>query len=349
VSFDGTNYLVVWTDGRTDSTTVYAARVTPTGEILDGDGILIASGPADRFRPAVSFDGTNFLVVWEGRRSDVEGSDVYGALVSRAGVIVGPSPFVVSFADNRSEAPAVSFDGTNFLVVWEGNRSVTGDGVYGARVSRAGVVLDHTPIRVVAGALVDDPAVTFAGTDFLVVWSTGDPGYQDVRGARVARSGAVLDDPSIEISTAPGAQVTPAVASDGTNALVVWSDGRSPGPANIYAARVDGAGTVLEPDGIQVTDAGDPQREPSVAANGSFLVVWRDDRWFGGDIKGTRINRAGGVVDGAGIPIAATAGDELGPAVVAGPGNRFGVIYQRDAFEEGFGSGRVFLRTVSPK
>jgi hypothetical protein len=348
VSFDGTNYLVVWTDGRADSTAVYAARVTPAGEMLDGAGILIASGPADRFRPAVSFDGTNHLVVWEGRRSDAEGSDVYGVRVSRAGVVLG-SPFVVSFAGDGAEAPAVAFDGTNFLVVWAGHRSVTGDGIYGARVSRAGVVLDRTPISVVAGALVEDPAVTFAGTDFLVVWSTGDPGYQDLRGARVGRSGAVLDDPSIAISTTRGAQVTPAVASDGSNALVVWSDGRAPNVANIYAARIDRAGTVLEPDGIQITDAGDQQREPSVVANGSFLVVWRDDRWFGGEIKGTRINSAGRVVDGAAIPIATSTGDELAPAAVAGPGNRFGVIYQRDAFEDGYGSSRVFMRTVAPK
>lgn len=43
-AWDATNYLVVWTDDRpVDGYDVYGSRVSPTGELLDGPGLLISS------------------------------------------------------------------------------------------------------------------------------------------------------------------------------------------------------------------------------------------------------------------------------------------------------------------
>ena len=74
VAFDGTNYLVVWTDYRGGATKVYGARVSPDGTVLDQSGFAIsAAGSA----PAVAFDGTNYLVVWSDQDS------IVGARVDR--------------------------------------------------------------------------------------------------------------------------------------------------------------------------------------------------------------------------------------------------------------------------
>src|SRR6478735_5592103 len=49
VAFDGTNYLVVWTDYREGGPKVYGARVSGGGTVLDHDGFAISaaegSGP----------------------------------------------------------------------------------------------------------------------------------------------------------------------------------------------------------------------------------------------------------------------------------------------------------------
>jgi len=92
VAFDGTNYLVVWTDYRgyeldADYADVYAARVTPDGIDLDPNGIPIAvKGAWLEGQPAVAFDGTNFLVTWD--QGGYPNGDLYGTRVSPQGAVL---------------------------------------------------------------------------------------------------------------------------------------------------------------------------------------------------------------------------------------------------------------------
>ncbi len=69
VAFDGTNYLVVWHDGRGDIGNIYGARVDPSGHLLDPAGFAISTAEERQLYPSVAFDGTNYLVVWEDERS----------------------------------------------------------------------------------------------------------------------------------------------------------------------------------------------------------------------------------------------------------------------------------------
>ena len=66
MAFDGTNYLVVWTDGRYRLRTSTGPRVSRAGAVLTRHPVSAIS-TADRSRipsPPVAFDGTNYLVVW---------------------------------------------------------------------------------------------------------------------------------------------------------------------------------------------------------------------------------------------------------------------------------------------
>ena len=74
----------------------------------------------------------------------------------------------------------------------------------------------------------------------------------------------------IEISTAACSQKWPAVAWDGTNYLVVWTDeGNWQNTGyDIYGVRVRAAGEILDLIDIDISDALDIQSAPSVAASG---------------------------------------------------------------------------------
>ena len=91
--------------------------------------------------------------------------------------------------------------------------------------------------------------------------------------------------------------VTPAVASNGSVFLLVWSDG-----ADIYGSRIDATGNIL--DSIPISTASGVQSQPQVASNGTdFLVTWTDGRNADTDIYAARVTSAGVVSDPNGITI----------------------------------------------
>ena len=333
VAFDGTaDYLVVWEDQRTSTTTasdIYGTRVTREGKILDAAGIAISRRLGPDTSPAVAFDGTNFFVVWKRL-----GQDIYGSRVSGSGEVIDPAGIRISTGNGSEDSPAIAFDGTdNFLVVWEDRRNVippAGPDIYGARVTKAGTVLDPVGIQIAAQPSISPaPAVAFGGGNFLVVWRRTTMLVSNIAGTRVSREGQVLD--SAEILLAGVSAASPAVAYDGINYLVVWEDRRtSTTGSDIYSARVKNDGTVLDTTGIAISAAAGNQSSPAVAFDGTkFLVVWGDARTSsatGIDIYSARVKSDGMVLDTDGIVIsAANTGEDL-PAV-AFDGTNFLIVW----------------------
>ncbi|MFO0725061.1 MAG: hypothetical protein U1E65_14875, partial [Myxococcota bacterium] len=97
--------------------------------------------------------------------------------------------------------------------------------------------------------------------------------------------------PLTTLDASPGAatQRAPSIAWDGTRYVIVWEDGRSPASgAELYLARVDTGGTLIDRNGIALlspAQAGD-QTQPSIAfePSGHFLIAWADPRGGVADI-----------------------------------------------------------------
>jgi len=246
------------------------------GEFLIDTTPKYVGAPDVQDFPSVAFDGTNYLVVWSDRRNGVD-SDIYGSRVTRQGVVLDRAGIPISTAPGNQELPSVVFDGTNYLVVWDDCRNGSNYDIYGARVRTDGAVLDPGGIPIsTAPDHQEHPSVAFDATNYLVVWQDRRDGC-DIYGARIDRDGTVLDPAGISISTATNFQLSPSIAFDGTNYLVVWHDYRS--GVDIYGSRVSQAGVVLEPAGILISGAPDDQRDASVGFDGTnYLVVWHDYR-----------------------------------------------------------------------
>jgi hypothetical protein len=264
--------------------------------------------------PAVAFDGSQYLIVWS-----QNWTDIYGARVQADGTLLDEEGFQISNSGVAWWLSSVAFDGTNFFVVWDDWRGDDND-IYGARVSQSGSVLDEDGILVSTNtddAAVYNPSVAFDGTNYLVVWEDRRNDLADIYGARVSTAGAVLDGSGISISATVSSQWAPRVAFDGTNYLVVWQDQRNSGQYDIYGARVNPSGQVLDPSGIAISTATNDQQHPALAFDGTnYLAVWQHGAGSDIDIYGSRVSPSGSVLDPGGIVMSDTTEDwESYPAV----------------------------------
>ncbi len=140
-------------------------------------------------------------------------------------------------------------------------------------------------------AVMGKPGVAGDGTNFLVVWRADD---KDIRGARLAHDGTLLDPDGIDILVSPETSGFPAVGFDGTNFVVFFS--HIPSGESIwelYAVRVAPDGTVLDPQGVRITNTTiglRSYRMLGVAFDGTnYIVAWRSDI---SDVYTTRVSQS---------------------------------------------------------
>jgi hypothetical protein len=284
------------------------------GEFLIDTSSALVPAPGNQTDPAIAFDGTNFLVVWEDRRSGSY-SDICGTRVTPQGTLLDPSGFVISQAPYDQRYPALAFDGANFLVVWDDYRRGHAFDIYGTRVTPGGKVLD--PAGFIITQEMNDqtyPALGFDGENFLVAWQdyVDDVEEPDIYGTRVTPQGTVLDTNGFVITQAARGQFDPVVGFGGTRFLVAWQDQRDSVYGHIYGNLVTRQGQVVVPNDLVISYSATSQGYPALGFNGeNFLVVWQD---IAGafpptlSTRGARVTPGGMVLDPDGITISSSSG-----------------------------------------
>ncbi|XXF77170.1 hypothetical protein P2318_29570 [Myxococcaceae bacterium GXIMD 01537] len=296
------SYLVVWQEADDeDGPTLRATRVRRDGGVVDREGVRLPSAPGAS-HPAVAFDGREFLVVWQ--EPHPAGEDIRGARVSASGRLLDRASLAISRAPVRQLSPSVAGGAGGFLVVWEDSR----DGAlfdlrytpFAARVSREGRVLDPEGLRLAPPARYGtEPDVVSMGRDFLVAWSG-----IGIEGTRVSPEGVVLDPAGLALSPPTFFfEHAPALAFDGTTALVVWV--RS---GDVLGTRVAPDGAVVGPPGFTVSSAPEDQWMVNVTFDGArHRVVWLETRPPANplnplSVREARVTPDGQVLDGGPAP-----------------------------------------------
>ena len=118
IAFGGSQYLVTWSDSRNTKSTVYAARISSNGVVLDPVGIPISSSSGNAHAPRVAAGGGIFMVTWT---EDVGAtSEIRAARVNATGAVLDPGGFVVSAQPVSNDASSsVAWGSGAFLVVFE--------------------------------------------------------------------------------------------------------------------------------------------------------------------------------------------------------------------------------------
>ena len=340
VAFGAGRFLSLFTDDGTDR-----ARRGVVGRLVSSGGEVMAtlrlgSAGADAIHPAVASSDAGFLVVWADRRNDPEvsqcappaatpGLDLYGARVGADGSMLGTEQPIARQMGHQSR-PAIASDGRGYLVIWEDGRNQSYTDLYGARLDlQTGAVVGQEFAVVRGDGDHTQPALAWNGTSYLLVWSDarnrGTSGL-DVYGLRLDASGGRLGS-EIPIATAAGDQRDPQVASDGVGFLVAWSSARPEGDTDVYAARIDAAGSVLDaPIAIEASPVL-AEQGPRVAFDGTHYVVASVVIASGTQsaVLARRVTTLGVLVDTQGISLspatpsvdgAAIASDRLGNTLV---------------------------------
>jgi hypothetical protein len=319
---DGTNFLVVYEETVTSTDhDVIAAVVKPGGGVPGY--VLIETSLNDDRAPAVAFDGTNYLIVYQ-ETSGAE-HNIMGVFVSPAGAV--GAPFVIDNSANDDLAPAVAFDGTDYLVVYQ--RAVTGTNgdIVGAVLSTGGAVQAGSPFNIDVSANDDRvPAVASNGTGFLVAFQRMVSGTDsDIQGAVIDPSGPTVAPFAVDATS--NDDRAPAVASDGANYLVAYEEVSTPTDRNIRGALVNPSGPTATPFDIDPA-AGFDDFAPTAAFDGvNYLVAYAETVTSGDhDIMGARVDPAGTVLD-FGFAIDQSGWNDVGPSAAFG-GTRYLVAYE---------------------
>ncbi|MEO0130213.1 MAG: hypothetical protein ABIK76_00760 [candidate division WOR-3 bacterium] len=325
IAFDGMNYFIIWEDLRNGvETDIYGAIVNRNGLVIDS--FMLVSADGNQWLPKIIFDGNNYFAIWEDlRNNDI--SDIYGIKISGKNKL-NLQEILITISANEQYQPAVIFDGENYLVVWEEEREGEKN-IYGIKIDEEGKQIWEKPI-VVTAAFNNQilPKISFDGDNYLVVWEDYRNNNADIYGARITKEGILLDTIGIPISFGTKDEKNPCVSFDGDNYLVVWEDYRN-NNADIYGARIDRNGRVLDVNGIPICTVKGNQLFPRISyGDNSYFVVWQDERkghWD--EIYGARIKRNGEVIDTFGILIATGFYWRYKPSL-AFDGNNYLVVYQ---------------------
>ncbi|WP_206079402.1 hypothetical protein [Polyangium spumosum] len=310
--------LAVYAD---DSTTDEAAqdmflagtRLAPGGAALDTPGILLSKSANAQFAPSVSFDGTNFLVIWADHRSyDAQKAflDIWGARVSPAGALLDPSGIPIRTGGRWDFSPQVVFDGTNHVVAAWGTSSLPWDGdpswdPYIVRVSPAGTVLDPVPLHIEMESFSHEPiALASNGAETLLV----NDHFDGVQIARVTSAGTLAAPPVMAVEVLDSwFGMRQSLSYGGAGYLLAFRDKLNNN--GLVASRLDAMGNVLDPGFLQVSDPNSFVGRPAMASNDTMhLLVWPEPApqgTSGSTLRAARVDANGTVLDPGGFVLAA--------------------------------------------
>lgn len=317
IAFDGTTYLYVWAYEGSGGWPykVYAQFIDAMGGLFGSPFQLWSGYAAPAGVGLAHIEGPGYLVAWSDAGYgdlDVHFARVWdnGSYMLGGGLLIG----------GEQSHPAVCALDSLYVVAWRDLRSPTEPAVYAARVDTLGASQNSTGVRISdAGGLASCAAASH-GNVALVAWDDYASGSTaaDVFAARFDSAGTVLDPEAVRLAPGTNGERPARVASDGTNYLMVWEDSRGEDAPDIYCARVDGDGTVLDESGVPVASGAGYQTDPEVSFDGvNYLVVWKDvpGGESDGDVRCARVTTSAVVLDPSGITVAATAAQEIDPSV----------------------------------
>jgi len=268
-AWNGTEFLVAYRDVHTGTAQLRVARVGPGGNVLDGNGIVIATASVNSQsgafgQVAIASDGAGFLVVWG--QSDAAGAAIRAITVTATGSLGNSVTLSGTLDPGYVNGLAVAFVGGTYLAAYSGYASSTAV-IAGSRVSTSGTLLDSNGwFSIESGGYAVVGVAAIGGTKAVVSFddSAVSPGALHTRVDVAGPTATVLDSPQAIGNSAGGV-----TAYDGEYLMYLES-----GAARLHRIDVSAA-----PAQVDIVDLSvDPTSAVGLASDGAgtTIVTGRD-------------------------------------------------------------------------
>lgn len=292
-----------------------------------GADVPVCTASGNERMPVIAPDGAGgAFIAWYDSRSGENKifAQHLDALGQATWTADGVAVCVVSGAQSN---PVVLADGNGgVFVAWEDQRNGYSD-VFAQRLGPDGLprwAAGGLPVCTAANTQRELAIVSDGSGGAILAWEDGRSLTSlDVYAQRIDSTGASQwTADGVAVCVAMNAQYRPQVVGDGAGgAYLAWEDYRNGADYDVYARRVDAAGTPQwAADGVRLCSAPDDQHGPAIAADGAggVIIAWYD--WRSGsqtDVYAQRLTPYGYPAWAAnGLVICNAIGHQTSPAIV---------------------------------
>ncbi len=214
-STNGDTFLVTY---LVDYTTLYAQLIGSNGSLI-GAPFTLAGVGGDI---SIASDGNNYLVAF------TYNDNLYVLRMDNSGTIITPISSISSSTTEEYENPHVTFNGTQYLIVWQ--KQWTEEGNYINAVFGRILDINASPVGQefqINQNIIDDNYLlpikaASNGNNFFVVWTSTRPGTKHVVGRLLDASGQPLTD-ELQLNTLNEAiSEAPRIVYNGDLYLIFW-------------------------------------------------------------------------------------------------------------------------------
>lgn len=213
LAWTGDRYGLAWSDRRLGNYTIWFAPLGPQGEKL-GPDVQVSTGADFSINPALAWDGTSFLVVWQDRRS---GSfAVWGRRLADDGTPQGAETLIAD--EDDAEGPTIAASSLGAVVVYR--RGGVMESSIVARSLGPSLSAVGAPKSLDIHGHYAEPNVVRSGERFFASWVDADPQHHLRAAILDVDAGAVVGPQSLSLPT--GDSRAPRAIGLGDRALVVY-------------------------------------------------------------------------------------------------------------------------------
>ena len=238
---------------------------------------------------SMASNANNYLVAWYDTVQDGSEAGVFARFYDFNGNTIGTEFQINTYTLYYQYMPEIASDGINYLVVWQSYfQDGDGLGIFGQLLNSEGTKIgDEFQVNTYTTSDQWLPSIASNGTSYLVAWQSEN---QDGSGKGIY--GQLYDTAASPISTefqintyTTNRQGEPAVASNGTNYMVVW-DSEDEDSSGIFANFIDQNGNKSGAEFQVNFYTTGFQQNPYVASDGeNYFIAW-ESQGQDGDLYG---------------------------------------------------------------